>query len=112
MKNINPENNHGQPPLHLAAKLTSVVFEKPLGFIFEKPSMRNNRSKYSDKLCQPVPGHPEITSNKMAQIWNNLKLNMLSLLLVLEHLLLIGIGKSKKLTNVIFYSVLFLFLLN
>ena len=75
MKNINPENNHGQPPLHLAAKLTSVVFEKLLGFIFEKPSMRNNRCKYSDKLSQPVPGHPEITSNKMAQIWNNLKLN-------------------------------------
>ena len=33
------------------------------------------RSKYNDKLCQPVPGHPELTSNKMAQIWNNLKLN-------------------------------------
>ena len=27
------------------------------------------------KLCQPVPGHPELTSNKMAQIWNYLKLN-------------------------------------
>ena len=24
---------------------------------------------------QSVPGHPELTSNKMAQIWNNLKLN-------------------------------------
>ena len=33
------------------------------------------RSKYNDKLCQIVPGHPELTSNKMAQIWNNLKLN-------------------------------------
>ena len=38
-----------------------------LGFIFEKkPSVRDNRSKYNDKLCQPVPGHPELTSNKMA----------------------------------------------
>ena len=47
-----------------------------LGFIFEKKlSIRDNRSKYNDKLCQPVPGHPELTSNKMAQIWNNLKLN-------------------------------------
>ena len=47
-----------------------------LGFIFEKkPSIRDNRSKYNDKLCKPVPGHPELTSNKMAQIWNNLKLN-------------------------------------
>ena len=47
-----------------------------LGFIFEKkPSIRDNRSKYNEKLCQPVPGHPELTSNKMAQIWNNLKLN-------------------------------------
>ena len=47
-----------------------------LGFIFEKkPSIRDNRSKYNDKLCQPVPGHPELTSNKMAQIWNNLQLN-------------------------------------
>ena len=47
-----------------------------LGFIFEKkPSIRDNRSKYNEKLCQPVPGHPELTSNKMAQIWNNLKLH-------------------------------------
>ena len=47
-----------------------------LGFIFEKkPSIRDNRSKYNGKLCQPVPGHPELTSNKMAQIWNNLQLN-------------------------------------
>ena len=47
-----------------------------LGFIFEKkPSVKNTRLKYNDKLCQPVPGHPELISNKMAQIWNNLKLN-------------------------------------
>ena len=47
-----------------------------LGFIFEKkPSIRDTRSKYNDKLCQPVPGHLELSSNKMAQIWNNLKMN-------------------------------------
>ena len=47
-----------------------------LGIIFEKKlSIRDNRSKYNDKLCKPVPVHPELTSNKMAQIWNNLKLN-------------------------------------
>ena len=47
-----------------------------LGFIFEnKSSVKNTRSKFSDKLRQPVPGHPELTSNKMAQIWNNLNLS-------------------------------------
>ena len=47
-----------------------------LGFIFEKkPSIRDNRSKYNEKLCQRVPGHPELTLNNMAQIWNNLQLN-------------------------------------
>ena len=52
------------------------IWMDTLGFIFEKkPSIRDNRSKYNEKLCQPVPGHPELTSNKMAQIWNNLKLN-------------------------------------
>ena len=31
-----------------------------LGFIFEKkPSIKDTRPKYNDKLCQPVPGHPE-----------------------------------------------------
>ena len=40
-----------------------------LGFIFEKkPSVKNTRSNYNGKLCQPSPGHPELTSNKMAQI--------------------------------------------
>ena len=38
-------------------------------------TIRDNRSKYNEKLCQPVPGHPELTSNKMAQIWNKLQLN-------------------------------------
>ena len=47
-----------------------------LGFIFEKkPSIKDTRSKYNNKLCQPIPGHPELTANKMARIWNNLKLN-------------------------------------
>ena len=48
-------------------------------YIFKVPtlkiSIRDNRSKYNEKICQPLPGHPELTSNKMAQIWNNLKLN-------------------------------------
>jgi hypothetical protein len=47
-----------------------------LGFIFEKKnSVKNTRSKYNGKLCQPVPGHPELTSNKMAQIWNTFDLS-------------------------------------
>ena len=47
-----------------------------LGFIFEKKlSIKDTRSKFNGKLCQPVPGHPELTSNKMAQIWNNLNLS-------------------------------------
>ena len=47
-----------------------------LGFILEKKlSVKNTRSEISDKLQQPVPGHPELTSNKMAQIWNNLNLS-------------------------------------
>ena len=67
-----------------------------LCFIFEnKPSVRDNRSKYNEKLCQPVPGHPELTSNKMAQIWNNLKLNNAKSI-ALEDLLLNGIGKIYK----------------
>ena len=67
-----------------------------LCFIFEnKPSVRDNRSKYNEKLCQPVPGRPELTSNKMAQIWNNLKLNNAKSI-ALEDLLLNGIGKIYK----------------
>ena len=72
-----------------------------LGFIFEKkPSIRDNRPKYNDKLCQPVPGHPELTSNKMAQIWNYLKLNKL--------VLLNGIGKIHKVDScdILFYFIL------
>jgi len=45
-----------------------IIFEK-------KPSIKDMRSEYNGKLCQPVPGHPELTSNTMAQIWNLLKLN-------------------------------------
>ena len=37
-----------------------------LGFIFEnKLSVKNTRSKFIDKLRQPVPGHPELTSNTL-----------------------------------------------
>ena len=47
-----------------------------LGFIFEKkPSIKDTRSKFNDKLCQTVLEHPQLTSNKMAQIWNNLNLS-------------------------------------
>ena len=72
-----------------------------------QPSSRNNRSKYDEKLCQLAPGHPELTSNKMAQIWNNLKLhNAKSICSWMVS------AKSTKLTNVIFHSILFFFLLN
>ena len=43
----------------------------PLGRIFQnKLPQRNTRSAYSDKLLVPVPGHPELATNKLAQIWN------------------------------------------
>ena len=48
----------------------------PLGRIFQKKQMnRNTRSATSDKLCEPVPGHPEAASNRLAKIWNMLNLN-------------------------------------
>ena len=28
-----------------------------------------------ENICQPVPGHPEVAANKLAQIWNILNLN-------------------------------------
>ena len=43
----------------------------PVGQIFEnKLSTRFTRSVNSNKLCQPIPGHPEAASNKLAQVWN------------------------------------------
>ena len=43
----------------------------PLGCMFQK-----NRSKrYSDKLCKPIPGHPQAASNKLAQVWNEMNLS-------------------------------------
>ena len=43
----------------------------PLGRIFSnRVSMKNTRSASSNKLCQPVPGHPESAANKLAQLWN------------------------------------------
>ena len=48
----------------------------PLGQIFEKKvSTRCTRSINSDKLCQPVPGHSEAASNKLAQVWNLMNLS-------------------------------------
>ena len=37
---------------------------------------QKNRSKrYNDKLCKPVPGHPQAASNKLAQVWNEMNLS-------------------------------------
>ena len=43
----------------------------PLAVIFQKkPTVKNTRSAVSDKLIHPVPGYPQVASNKLAQIWN------------------------------------------
>ena len=43
----------------------------PLGCIVQnKLSSRITRSAGCDKLCEPVPGHPENAANRLAQIWN------------------------------------------
>ena len=48
----------------------------PLGCIFKnKHSNRNTRSTSENRLCQPVPGHPEAAANKLAQIWNIMNLH-------------------------------------
>ena len=48
----------------------------PLECIFQnKLSSRITRSASSDKLRQPVPGHPENAANRHAQIWNISNLN-------------------------------------
>ena len=48
----------------------------PLGCIFKnKTSARLTRSSSSNKLCQPVPGHPEVAANKLAQVWNLMNLD-------------------------------------
>ena len=40
----------------------------PLGQIFSnKLSTKHTRSSNSEKLCQPVPGHPEVASNRLSQ---------------------------------------------
>ena len=47
-----------------------------LGLIFQNNvSTRCTRSTISDKFCQPVPGHPEVASNKLARIWNEANLS-------------------------------------
>ena len=48
----------------------------PLGQIFQnKVSTRFTRSTNSNKLCQPIPGHPQAASNKLAQVWNIMNLS-------------------------------------
>jgi hypothetical protein len=48
----------------------------PLGCIFKNNhSNRNTRSSSNDKLCQPVPGHPEAATNKLAHSWNIMNLH-------------------------------------
>ena len=48
----------------------------PLGCIFKsKTSERLTRSSSTNKLCQPVPGHPEVAANKLAQAWNLMNLD-------------------------------------
>ena len=43
----------------------------PLGKIFQKKvPIKQTRSYTSDKLFQPINGHPEAATNKLAQIWN------------------------------------------
>ena len=48
----------------------------PLGRIFQrKVQTRMTISADHENICQPVPGHPEVAANKLAQIWNILNLN-------------------------------------
>ena len=48
----------------------------PLGHIFgNKLSTRHTRSSSNNKLCQPVPGYPQLAANKLAQTWNLMNLN-------------------------------------
>ena len=43
----------------------------PLAGIFErKPHVKSTCSASSDKLHHPVPGYPQVATNKLAQIWN------------------------------------------
>ena len=47
----------------------------PLGCIFEnKVSTRATHSASSKKNCQPVPGHPEVATNRLVQVWNVMNL--------------------------------------
>ena len=48
----------------------------PLGHIFEnRLSQKNTRLRSGVNLCQPVPGHPEVAANKLAQVWNVMNLS-------------------------------------
>ena len=54
----------------------AIKTSNPLGRIFHtKSTVRNTRSASENKLCQPVPGYPELASNKLAQLWNISNLN-------------------------------------
>ena len=61
--------------------MASVIWKgrkamNPLGRIFpEKSTIRTTRSSCDSKLCQPVPGYPELATNKLAQLWNLSNLN-------------------------------------
>ena len=56
--------------------MASVIWKgrksmNPLGCIFPvKSTIRSTRSSGESKLCQPVPGYPQLASNKLAQLWN------------------------------------------
>ena len=48
----------------------------PLGYILQnRLSVKNTRQSGQDNLCQPVPGHPELAANKLAQVWNLMNLS-------------------------------------
>ena len=65
----------------VSATMASTIWKarkemSPLGCIFQgKSSVKNTRSSGSDNLCQPVPGHPELAANKLAQVWNLMNLS-------------------------------------
>ena len=48
----------------------------PLGLLFQNSTpKRLTRSSNSKMLCQPIPGHPEAATNKLAQVWNIMDLS-------------------------------------
>ena len=48
----------------------------PLGLLFQNSTpKRLTRSSNSKMLCQPIPGHPEAATNKLARVWNIMDLS-------------------------------------